>query len=59
VEDTNVHGYSYAVGDIENGEGPAEAIKEWQPKNKGYEVDRRFERLGFSQNPGGYLLRVR
>jgi cephalosporin hydroxylase len=60
VEDTNVHGYPYAIGDIEGeDDGPAEAVRDFQPTNNGYEVDRRFERLGMSQNPGGYLLRVR
>lgn len=60
VEDTNVHGYSYATGhELEKVGGPAEAVKAWQPSNKGFAVDRRPERLGMSQNPSGYLLRVR
>lgn len=60
VEDTNVHGYHYAAGhDLDRVGGPAEAVKAWQPRNKGFEVDRRPERLGMSQNPGGYLRRVR
>lgn len=59
VEDTNVHGYPFALGDITDDGGPAEAIRDWQPKNKGFECDRRFERLGMTQNPAGYLLRVR
>ncbi len=60
VEDTNVHGYSYAVGhELDRVGGPAEAVKEFQPRNHGFEVDRRPERLGMSQNPSGYLRRVR
>lgn len=59
VEDTNVHGYSYALGDIDQDGGPAEAVRDFQPRNNGFEVDRRPERLGMSQNPGGYLRRVR
>lgn len=60
VEDTNVHGYHYAVGhELDKIGGPAEAVKAWQPKNHGFEVDRSRERLGMSQNPGGYLRRVR
>lgn len=58
VEDTNVHGYQFAVGDIEGEHGPAEAVKAFQPKNHGFEVDRSKERLLMSQNPGGYLRRV-
>lgn len=58
VEDSNVDGYFLGAGDID-GEGPAEALKRWQPVNKGFEVDRSRERYGFSQNPGGFLRRVR
>lgn len=58
VEDSNTDGYFLGAGDI-NGEGPAEALKEWQPVNKGFEVDKGRENMGFTQNPGGYLRRVR
>lgn len=58
VEDTNPHGYPFGVGDIVDGQGPAEAIKDWQPRNRGFECDRSKERLRMSQNPGGYLRRV-
>ena len=60
VEDTNVHGYQYAPAsdNLEERGGPAEAVKDFQPRNHGFEVDRTKERLRFSQNPGGYLLRV-
>ena len=59
VEDTNVDGYYLGKGDIGADGGPAEAVKEWQPSNKGFEVDRTYERFMMSQNPGGYLKRVR
>lgn len=59
VEDTNVHGYPFGVGDIDDDGGPAEAVRDWQPTNKGFECDRSKERLRMSQNPGGFLLRVR
>jgi cephalosporin hydroxylase len=59
VEDTNRDGYYMAVGDIKGGEGPAEAVKRFQPTNKGFEADNRFDAFGFSQNPGGTFKRVR
>jgi cephalosporin hydroxylase len=59
VEDTNVHGYASAPQDITEDGGPAEAVRDWQPRNKGFEVDRGPERLRMSFNPGGYLRRVR
>ncbi len=57
VEDTNRDGYFLGGG--YEGQGPAEALREWQPTNKGFVADRYCERLGFTQNPGGYLERVR
>lgn len=61
AEDTNVHGYPLCPprDKIADDGGPAEAVKEWQPVNHGFEVDRRFERLRMSFNPGGYLRRTR
>jgi cephalosporin hydroxylase len=62
VEDTNRDAYeSMIVSGYIDGKlaGPAEAVKAWQPKNKGFEADRRRERFLFTQNPGGYLKRVR
>lgn len=56
VEDTNPDGYRMF---LERGNGPAEAVRAWQPANKGFQVDRSRERLGFTQNPGAYLKRVR
>jgi len=59
VEDTNRDGYFLAVGDIETGEGPLEAVKRFQPTNKGFERDERFDAWGFTQNPSGLFKRVR
>jgi cephalosporin hydroxylase len=62
VEDTNRDAYRQM---FQNGHldtdlaGPAEALKRWQPTNKGFMVDRRRERFLFSQNPGGYLKKVK
>lgn len=58
VEDTNPDGELFAPGSMAEG-GPAEAIKAWQPTNRGFAVDERRERLGFSFNQGGYLRRIR
>lgn len=55
VEDTNRHAYP----GLHKSYGPDEAIRRWQPTNKGFEVDRAIEKFGFSFNPGGYLKRVR
>lgn len=57
VEDSNRDGYRFGGGYPDG--GPAEALAEWQPTNKGFDVDRSRERLGFTQNPDGYLRRVR
>jgi len=62
VEDTNTDAYHgmYVTGYIDGLKaGPAEAVKAWQPKNRGFEHDARCERFLFTQNPGGYLRRVR
>lgn len=59
VEDTNRDGYFLGRGDITGGDGPAEAVKAWQPSNRGFQVDRSRELFGFTQNPGGYLRRTR
>jgi cephalosporin hydroxylase len=62
VEDTNRDAYRalYQSGHLNDDMcGPAEALRKWQPTNKGFLVDKRRERFLFSQNPGGYLKRVR
>lgn len=58
VEDT--HPYAVYSGDEPHDDGyPAGAIREWDPAKHGFEADKRRERFLFSQNPGGYLKRVR
>lgn len=52
VEDTNPFAYSGPAG-------PALALKAWQPKNRGFEVDRSRERFVITSHPGGYLKRIR
>lgn len=62
VEDTNRDAYRalYQSGMLDHdGCGPAEALRKWQPSNKGFKVDERRERFLFSQNPGGYLKKIR
>lgn len=62
VEDTNRDAYRqmYRDGHLDDDRaGPADALKAWQPTNKGFKVDDRRERFLFSQNPGGYLKRIR
>jgi cephalosporin hydroxylase len=59
VEDTNPDAYAQLGFDKRDGAGPAKALKEWQPTNRGFMVDERRERFLFSQNPGGYLKRIR
>ena len=61
VEDTNIHGYPYAPGDILVDGGPAEALKEWRAVTRDYafEVDRSQERLMMTFHPGGFLRRIR
>lgn len=38
---------------------PGDALREWQPPNKGFLVDKRRERFLFTQNENGYLKKVR
>jgi cephalosporin hydroxylase len=56
VEDTNVNGHPVAP---EFGPGPAEAVADFLAADGRFEVDRGAERLLFSMNPGGFLVRLR
>ena len=56
VEDTNVNGHP-AVPD--HGPGPFEAVQAFLATDPGFEVDPRCERYYLTQNPSGYLRRVR
>ena len=56
VEDTNVNGHPAAP---DHGPGPYEAVQDFLAGDTGFEVDRRCERYFLTQNPSGYLRRVR
>lgn len=56
VEDTNVNGHPAAPN---HGPGPWEAVHEFLAEAPGFEVDERCERYFLTQNPSGYLRRVR
>lgn len=59
VEDTHPLAV-YSSADVDRSDGyPAGALKQWNPDKHGFQVDHRRERLLFSQQPGGYLKRVR
>ena len=56
VEDTNVNGHPAAP---DFGPGPMEALWDFMATDPGFEVDTRCERYFLTQNPSGYLKRVR
>jgi cephalosporin hydroxylase len=56
VEDTNVNGHPAAP---DHGPGPYEAVQAFLATDPGFEVDTRCERYYLTQNPCGYLRRVR
>jgi len=56
VEDTNVNGHPAAP---DFGPGPMEALWDFMATDPGFEVDARCERYFLTQNPSGYLTRVR
>lgn len=56
VEDTNINGHPAAPT---YGPGPWEAVQEFLADDPGFEVDERCERYFLTQNPSGYLRRVR
>jgi cephalosporin hydroxylase len=56
VEDTNVNGHPTAP---QHGPGPWEAVEEFLATDPGFEVDERCERYFLTQNPRGYLRKVR
>ena len=56
VEDTNVNGHPAAP---DHGPGPFEAVQEFLATDPGFEPDPRCERYFLTQNPSGYLRRVR
>jgi len=56
VEDTNVNGHPAAP---DFGPGPMEAVWDFLATDPGFEVDAHCERYFITQNPSGYLRRVR
>lgn len=56
VEDTNVNGHPAAR---DHGPGPFEAVQDFLATDPGYEVDEHCERYYLTQNPSGYLRRIR
>jgi len=56
VEDTNVNGHPAAP---DYGPGPMEAVWDFLATDPGFEVDAHCERYYLTQNPSGYLKRVR
>jgi cephalosporin hydroxylase len=56
VEDTNVNGHPAAP---DFGPGPMEALWDFMATDPGFEVDAHCERYFLTQNPSGYLKRVR
>ena len=56
VEDSNVNGHPAAPS---HGPGPWEAAHDFLAGDPGFEVDHRCERYGLTQNPDGYLRRIR
>ena len=56
VEDTNVNGHPAAP---DFGPGPMEAVWDFLATDPGFEIDAHCERYVLTQNPSGYLKRVR
>ena len=56
VEDTNEIGMRI-MG--QNTPGPWPAVKAWDPKRHGFEIDREREKFMLTFHPGGYLKKVR
>ena len=56
VEDTNVNGHPICP---DHGPGPFEAVSELLLLNKDFKIDLACEKFLMTQNPGGYLKRVR
>jgi cephalosporin hydroxylase len=56
VEDTNINGHPT---EPDYGPGPWEATREFLAGDDRFEVDERCERYFLTQNPGGYLRKVR
>jgi len=58
VEDTNTGGHPVQNVEVPDG-GPMTAVQELLARDDRFEIDRERERYFFTQNPSGYLRRVR
>ena len=56
VQDTAVNGHPIAP---DYGPGPWEAVEDFLEVNKNFEIDKSRERFGLTNNPSGFLKRVR
>jgi cephalosporin hydroxylase len=56
VEDTHVSGHPV---EWKWGDGPYEAVQDFLKENDGFEIDTQYESLGFTNNPSGYLRRIK
>jgi len=56
VEDTNVNGHPVYT---DHGPGPWEAVMEFLKRNNNFKIDKSREKFFITQNPNGYLLKVR
>jgi cephalosporin hydroxylase len=59
VQDTHLNGHPVPWPRLEKTGGPWEAVEEFLKTNKNFEVDRSREKHLATQNPGGFLKRVK
>jgi cephalosporin hydroxylase len=59
VQDTHLNGHPVPWPRLEKTGGPWEAVEEFLKTNKNFEVDRTREKHLATQNPGGFLKRVK
>jgi cephalosporin hydroxylase len=59
VQDTHLNGHPVPWPSLEKTGGPMEALKEFLKTNKNFEVDRSREKHLATQNPYGFLKRVK
>ena len=56
VEDTNINGHPVLP---KFGPGPMEAVSQFLQENKDFVVDKTREKFYLTQNPNGYLIKLR
>jgi cephalosporin hydroxylase len=59
VQDTHLNGHPVPWPRLEKTGGPMEAVQEFLKTNKNFEVDRSREKHLVTQNPSGFLKRVK